>query len=100
MPKEISLKIRVPTGDEFVEVLRKTIEQFGELVKFEVVEEKPAEETPKPETETHTPDTGTPTEPDTGTKPVSSCDTCANYANDKTCYDCRDYDHFKPEKPK
>ena len=45
MPKEVTIKLKIPTGDELAEAIKKTLEQFGGLVKIEAVveEEKPKE---------------------------------------------------------
>jgi hypothetical protein len=40
LPKEIILKIKIPTGAEVADVVQKAIAQFGELVKVEITEEK------------------------------------------------------------
>lgn len=50
MPKEITLKIRVPTKDEALEVVKKTIEQLEGMAKVEIVEvpEAKPKEAPKP----------------------------------------------------
>lgn len=45
LPKEITLKIKIPTSAEVAEILQIALSQFGELVKVEVTEEKPATET-------------------------------------------------------
>lgn len=48
MPKEITIKVKVPTGPELAEALKNTVAGFGELVGFEVVEAKAEQKPAKP----------------------------------------------------
>lgn len=82
MPKELILRVRVPTKEEILETVKKITEQLegmvGEMAKVEVVEvkeaPKPAPTSPAPATHditvtsTPQPETGTEQPPDTGTE--------------------------------
>jgi hypothetical protein len=50
LPKEVTLKFKIPTEAELAEALKKVSQTLGasisELIKVEVVEEKPTEEKP------------------------------------------------------